>query len=157
MLCFLAGFIIPLLGLLAWAITHDVTGIWWEAKPDPLHAVALLIGLPLVTSWLSLELVARVRPRRAFDGRSKSNFRRLICGLSASLVTILFTTLTLVLLETEVPDEVVITGSTALATIGCALLLKRKKKGHCIRCGYDLRDSQHSAICPECGSRATAG
>ncbi len=29
---------------------------------------------------------------------------------------------------------------------------KRVKRGHCIKCGYDLRGAEHE-VCPECGER----
>ena len=29
----------------------------------------------------------------------------------------------------------------------------RRKRGHCIRCGYDLRGAEHE-VCPECGAQS---
>ena len=157
MLCFMAGFILPLVAVLVWALTHDVSGIWWQARPDPAHAAAMLVGLPVVTAWICLELVDRVRPRRAFDGRSKACLARTLCGCTASIASAVLATLTVVAFEERVPDEVVIAGSTMLATLSCVLMMKRKKRGHCVLCGYDLRASQQTAICPECGGLATMG
>ena len=29
----------------------------------------------------------------------------------------------------------------------------RRRAGHCVECGYDLRGSRHADRCPECGAR----
>ncbi len=43
-----------------------------------------------------------------------------------------------------------------LLTLGpfTARRMIRRKRGHCINCGYDLRGAEHKA-CPECGAILT--
>ena len=112
----------------------------------------VLVSTPLITAWLTMDLLHRIRPRRWFDHRVRRRARLVAIGLGAGGVAAIGSTLGLVLLESAVPAWTLTAGVTVAVCGAAFFLLPAVRPAHCVECGYDLRDGVAAGRCPECGT-----
>ncbi|HYD01919.1 MAG TPA: hypothetical protein VEB22_11895 [Phycisphaerales bacterium] len=130
------------------------TESWWEVHPT-LWSATLTLGLvPLFSAWAAAEVMRIVRsPKVLSEGSGMS--RRLLAGLTAGLVSSATGALAVVTLEPNGGGRAwLLMGASAFAsTIAVLAFAKRRKRGHCRRCDYDLAGVTPAARgrCPECG------
>lgn len=167
MIAFLSGFAAVFGGLIAWMLraNPDLRGSDWlfeAAYGESLgwriaFVAATLLGAPLAGAWIGMEIVTRLRPVRAMDHRVRRGGSLAAAGVAAGLLSVAGSALLLPFSDAWVPDAVVTGG---LSTVFAALALlpfARRRVGHCIHCGYDLRGGALRATCPECGAVGSAG
>ena len=114
-------------------------------------------GVPAACALAAAMLVQRLSPRRIFIAEARRGFASTGAGLLAAVLAVPLTSVVLVLLDSEVNDALLFGLSSFVASAGVLLVIGSKVRvGHCIRCNYDLRGSQTSERCPECGTAVSA-
>ena len=158
MVWFTAGYGLIFLGLGAASVIGESAARREQFFRDgnvPYAAIILaLTVVPLVTAWLTMDLLHRLRPRRWFRHGVQRRARLLLLGLATGCVGALGITIGLVLLDSLVPTSVLTAGTTALVCAAVFPLIPKLRQGHCAECGYDLRGGLAEGRCPECGAWA---
>jgi hypothetical protein len=116
-------------GLLCWPVADEtwVTAMGWSGGPDPnWHTRTIAVGLPC--RWLTLEHNWNLR-----QGTNERTHRVEVSRLLADLAVVL--------------------GVPLAAWLAFRFWRgkARRRKGACLRCGYDLTGNV-SGVCPECGT-----
>lgn len=126
---------------------------------DLLWSVLLLVVVPMLATWASMEIIRAWRRPKLFDRRaSPSVWVRAALAAAAGIAGVaLFGAATAFAAETHAPDLVNALLSAAIPAIAMGLLLPRIKPGCCIVCNYDTRHlpfPQTPGVrrCPECGA-----
>lgn len=142
------------------AVTAYIYDSFVQLMPSALTAgniYWLLLGLPALGTWLTVEALHSLSPRRTFDQASPPTLALLFLG---ALSGVLGVGLMIGLMALEVVTGVEIGwlvpfGASALASLAVTLWLTRIRPGSCRRCGYDLRGvglrAETPTRCPECG------
>jgi hypothetical protein len=162
MISFLGGIAATYSALLAWALVAQPVWLRYELDGAWLWLALIIVIIPVCCAWVAAELVNLASPRRIFDRRLGRWRSRLFLGLIAGTLGVAIGAVVLALpgVDRAVPDAVPLGVAAVLATILTMLPLSRRRAGHCIYCGYDLRSSPGpgrpgSGMCPECGAAAT--
>lgn len=158
MIRFLAGLSLVYATLFAWSLSAE-SGPVSSGALDPAPLAAVMIGAPALSAWAAAELANVVRPVRLFDRRIRRGRIKLALGLLAGTLGALLGAGLLPLLDEYLPDAAILGSAAAVAASATVLLLPRRRPGHCIFCGYDLRDGPSpgqtgAGRCPECGAAA---
>lgn len=155
---FTAGYGLVFLGLGAASVIGEAAARREQFFRDgnvPYAAVILaLTVVPIVSAWLTMDVLHRLRPRRWFRHGVQRRARLLLLGLATGCVGALGITTGLVLLESLVPTSVLTAGTTAIVCAAAFPLIPKLRQGHCAECGYDLRGGLAEGRCPECGAWA---
>lgn len=150
MIAYLCGVATVWAGIFAWMLSP-----WTAFAPTRGESIArfgvLVVVIPALASWLTLELVQWFRPARVFDRRLRLSAQRFGLGLLAGAAGVVATALLLPLLGHVVTDGPISGLSAAVATLMCTGFLRGNKAGACVHCGYDLRGITPGTVCPECG------
>ena len=102
-------------------------------------------------------MVQVITPRRLFARRRRTRAKRFILGLAVGLFSAASATVALPWADRILPDALVFGLSAALWMAALLACCPRIRPGHCIHCGYDLRQSPApgqpgAGRCPECGT-----
>jgi hypothetical protein len=132
--------------------------LWWLDRSihwyDP-NVVAMLmvvsIAAPTLAAWITAEAIHLGRARRLFDRR-----------VAAGVIGVCVASVLLVIVDRQLHDVVILSGSAALGSVLVLAPLKRIRPGSCVYCGYDVRSQPPPGqpgwgICPECGAGVGAG
>jgi hypothetical protein len=156
---FLFGFLLPLLLLYGWGVAGAPA--WIGRSGDVARDfLVVIVVVPLACAWGAAELVNLMSPRRLLDRRlSGRRLARGAAGAIAGTLSAASAAALLPLVDSYVGDPVVTGGAAAIGGAAVLLLLVRLRPGHCIHCGYDLRNGpgpgrSGAGVCPECGASA---
>ena len=133
------------------------------ARPQQwLWSLAAMVVLQAISTMVAAEALQAVRPRRILH-RTGSTARRVVLGGLIGTLTMAALTLCDAFTDPYSPglrgaDVAICVACASAVTWGVLLLCARERRGHCARCGYDLRSlTVHSrGCCPECGFDALA-
>lgn len=116
--------------------------------------VFTLLAAPCLTAWVVAEIVHAARPRALLVGRRRATFRLLIRGMIAAVASTLLASVGLAFAERWLADLVIVTCATVATMTVAVLTLSRRRAGHCVYCGYDLRGAttDGGSVCVECGA-----
>jgi len=158
MIRFLAGFTFVYAALYAWSLAAEFQWLG-DDSTGPAVLAAVMIAFPVLAAWAAAEIMSLARPPRLFDRRVRRGPIKVTLGLATGIVGTLLGAGLLPVLDVYLSDGVVLGGSAAAAAAGAVLVLPRIRPGHCVFCGYDLRDGPSpgragSGRCPECGKAA---
>ena len=149
MLKFLLSFAAVFTALFIWGWVAQAEWLRYQAR-GVLWLATLLIALPSGGAWLAMEVMERIRPRRAFDPRVKRPRTLVLAGVVSGLLGVVLATAMITLVD-KLSDAVALGAAAVLATTLVLLVLSRKRAGECVHCGYDLSAAQ-DARCTECGA-----
>jgi hypothetical protein len=150
MLRFLLAFASVYVSLWVWAVYADSDPFGF-GRVGAGRLAAILVGVPCVTAWGAAELLERIRPRRVFDARVRRSWTRILAGFGAGLLSVVLVTPMIVWLDDKAPDGMLLAAASALGTACVLFLLRRKRRGECVHCGYDLSAAPEPR-CSECGA-----
>ncbi len=161
MIRFISGFALVWLALFLAAVTAGWEWFVFESLEQawPLLTVKLL-ALPAAVAWFAVDALERFRPRLVFDSRARPGVKPVIFGLLAGCAAAVLCAAVFALIDagiirpwfsTHVFDLAVVGASAVIASLVGAMLLRRKRTGHCLVCDYDL-SGLAGGRCPECGS-----
>ncbi len=136
MLKFLLSFAAVFTGFFAWGVIAEAEVLKYQER-GVLWLATLLIALPTACAWGVAEAVDRLVPRKAFDPRAKRPWTLVFAGLASGLLSVVFATPLITLLQSMSDAAMVGVASTAGTTV-VLLALGRKRAGECVHCGYDL-------------------
>jgi hypothetical protein len=154
------GVLTPYVALFAWGIWDGFPWLRYQ-RHDILGLAIVMLLIPACAAWAAAELIQCLTPRRFFDPRPRGGVRRFMLGLIAGVAGVGAGAAGLPLLDRFAPDALPLGGGSALAVAATMLLLSRRRAGHCVTCGYDLRGTPGpgqpgAGRCPECGTSALA-
>lgn len=139
-------------GIAVWISMSRQLG-WYDA---PSHEAGALFSavLPMAASWLGTDVLDRLRPRLAFDPRTRRRRRTILAGLVTGTLGVVMGAAAVMLLEPWVPEAVLLAAGGLLAPIAVVpWMARRRRRDTCLKCGYDL--SASAGVCPECGATAS--
>jgi len=138
--------------VLVWvSMGHQLS--WYDA-PSYEAGVLFAAVLPMAASWLGADVLDRLRPRLAFDPRTRRRVRTVVAGLVTGVLGVVMGAAAVMLLEPWVPEAVLLAGGGLLAPVAVVpWMARRRRRDTCLRCGYDLSASR--GVCPECGATAS--
>ncbi len=159
---FAGGFATVLLALAAWTAIANPYILRNAAMDDRpmlrlLVVAATLIAAPLAGAWMGMEIMTRWRPVRAMDHRVRRARWLAVAGVVAGLLSVAGSAAAFPFLPDWLPEAVVTGGASVVFSALALLPFARRRVGHCIHCGYDLRGGALRATCPECGAVGSAG
>lgn len=127
-----------------------------------LWSLAAMVVLQAMSTMVAAEMLQAVWPRRVLR-RTGSAARQVVLGGVIGTLTMAAITLCEAFADPYAPgigvwDAAICVACAAAVTWGVLLLCAKARRGHCERCGYDLRLlTVHSrGCCPECGHDALA-
>ena len=150
------GVLVSYAAAFCWGIGSGLPYLRYEQTSIWVLAMVMLLT-PACSAWAGAELVQAITPRRAFDRRVRARALKFFIGLCAGLIGLAAGALMLPVADRYLPDALIMGTTSALAAMTIVLLLKRKRPGHCIVCGYDQRGmpgpgQPGAGVCPECGT-----
>lgn len=156
MMPFVAGYALVFGALSTVAIVagNSASGslLFWTDPLDWRDIVVKLFLLPMLTAWLALDALNRMRPRRWLDFRVTARVRLFAFGTGSAAFSAALLTLALIWLEDYTPAWVLAPTCVTLATAFAFVAMPARRPGRCVHCGYDLRDGGLDGRCTECGS-----
>ncbi len=157
---FITGFAAIFTSLFGWGLAAEFSWLRYEPGGVPQLLVAMVV-VPVLAAWAAAELVNLASPRRVFDPRRGIRVSRLLLGVVAGGLSAVAGAALLPLADRFVPDALVFGGASALMAGAIVLTCPRTRPGHCIHCGYDLRQSPSpgqpgAGRCAECGADIVA-
>src|SRR5512140_711481 len=137
---FIAGFALIFSGLLGWSLGTEFNWLRYESASIPYLLAAIVIA-PSLAAWITAETLPLASPRRVFDRRRRTHLARFTLGFATGLGSALVAAAALPWADRVLPDSAVF-GLSSVLVVGIALsLCSWVRPGHCIHCGYDLRNS----------------
>lgn len=113
--------------------------------------VLVLVMLPSVMAWLTMDVLHRFRPRRWFVHGVHRRAKLVVLGFASGGVGAAGIATEFMLLDSLTPGALLTGGTTVLVCAAVFALIPAVRPGHCVECGYDLRSSVIHGRCPECG------
>jgi hypothetical protein len=156
MRCFLLGALAVYATLAAWAAwdVHATFSTPWSER-QPFVTVLLCVGvLPLAGAWAGAELARAIR-RPALFARRAGRSAKFALGLTgAALSTV---PMIAAMAWATMSDATITAASAGAFGFLVVLPLRRRRRGACRGCGYDLSSMPAPSqpgfgLCPECGA-----
>jgi hypothetical protein len=162
LISFMAGFTTVFAALTAWLVGANRGALWafevrdvgWWARFVSLAAP--LLAAPVAGAWIGAEIATWLRPARAMHHRVRRSKRLMAAGLGAGMLSVAGSAAAFPFSDEQVPEFVVTGGLSMIFALLVLLPFSRKRVGHCVHCGYDLRGGATRATCPECGAVGSA-
>lgn len=111
----------------------------------------MLTLVPLVSHWLTADLIDRLRPRLFLRSGSQHLFNVFFRGVMAGAVSLLAAAALAPFLDPIIHGALTVAACCITSSLLVVALAARAKVNHCASCNYDLVNTPRNAPCPECG------
>lgn len=111
----------------------------------------MLTLVPLVSHWLTADLIDRLRPRLFLCSGSRHLFSVFIRGVIAGALSLLTAAALAPFLDPIMHGAFTVAACCIASSLLFVALSAKAKVNHCASCNYDLTSTPRNAPCPECG------
>lgn len=170
---FLAGFMVAPLALYGWMFWSERFSDY-RTVGDWLIVAISVVAAPLLAATVATAFLHVRKPRRWMTRGARGTKRAFVLGVMAGGFAMAASPFAIYFanrpwpgtedaewepdLDVErVPDAVVPAAVSFPPALFAVWFMPRRRPGHCIRCGYDIRYSLDSGRCPECSERLGGG
>ncbi len=111
----------------------------------------MLTLIPLVSHWLTADIIDRLRPRLFLRSGSSHLFTVFFRGLIAGALSLLAAAALAPFLDPVMHGAFTVAICCIASSLLVVALAAKARVNHCASCNYDLVNTPRNSPCPECG------